>query len=531
MTGRRQLTRLSTARRLAIASGMPERALDVYVRPRRYDMRHRSMHDELKSIWADMLASWTKNLEEMVLKSSVLGKLNGMMFPGMAQGGSGGAAGGISGGSGLGGVFSGLPGGLGGSSAPIAANAASAGASQYGLLGAFLGPSGAQSTINSLPTNQGATGLLLGPGAAQDVQSGIAGYGQDTTAGSIPAGAGGAHQSATGTGTVTASGLSGLLAGAGEGAAIGGVTSSLTGGNSTYGSLAGILGGVIGTAAHANPLIGAGIDVATSLIGSLLGPKVNAYTQPDTQDTQRYGTTIADLLGHAGANGTTFYENSSTKSLFGGQTALAGVEELLAQGQSNFTTATGLSGAQFAQAVADFGSSATGAGALGFGKNIGDLHVSGASGAGGTFRYDTGGALLAAIETGLGGERRLGRDPDILALAHVRRPERDHAREHRHLHPDRAGAWRRRDEHASGRDDQSPGRDDRRAGRARGRGARHRDRARAAQHGPAPRRLHAVALALQRRLVIMDHSERHVPRLTATSDALEYRPGRMKALC
>lgn len=41
MTGRRQLTRLATARRLAIASGMPERALDVYVRPRRYDMSRR----------------------------------------------------------------------------------------------------------------------------------------------------------------------------------------------------------------------------------------------------------------------------------------------------------------------------------------------------------------------------------------------------------------------------------------------------------------------------------------------------------
>jgi len=175
--------------------------------------------------------------------------------------------------------------------------------------------------------------------------------------------------------------------------------------------------------------------VATSLIGSLLGPKVNAYTQPDTQDTQRYGTTIADLLGHAGANGTTFYENSSTKSLFGGQTALAGVEELLAQGQSNFTTATGLSGAQFAQAVADFGSSATGAGALGFGKNIGDLHVSGASGAGGTFRYDTGGALLAAIETGLGANggsaaiptfslSRTYGDPNATTLASTGRPRR-----------------------------------------------------------------------------------------------------------
>lgn len=366
--------------------------------------KHKNMRDELKSVWGDIVSGWTKSLEEMVLKSSVLGKLNGMLFPGMSQGGAGGGggggaqtAGGIAGGSGIGGMFSGLLGGggsaaAGGGSAVVGAS--SAGASQYGILGAFLGTTGAQSTINSLPTNQGATGLLLGSSAAQDAQSGIAGYGQDTTAGSIPAGAGGG----SGGGSFLKNGIGGAV----EGAALSGIGTAITGGNSTNGMFGGALGGIIGAATHANPLIGAGIDVAMSLIGSLFGPKNNAYTSPDTKDTTNYGSTIAALLGHAGANGQTFYEDSSTKSLFGGQTALAGLEELAANGQAAFSKSTGLSAANFQQLVSEVGSSATGSGTLGFGKNIGDLKVSGASGAGGTFRYTDFQKLLQQIETGLG---------------------------------------------------------------------------------------------------------------------------------
>lgn len=378
--------------------------------------KHKNMRDELKSVWGDIVSAWTKSLEEMVLKSSVLGKLNGMLFPGMGGGAAGGGAsgggggqtaGGIAGGSGIGGMFSGLLGGGGGGGAAVGggsaiAGASSTGASQYGILGAFLGTTGAQSTINSLPTNAGATGLLLGSSAAQDAQSGIAGYGQDTTAGSIP-GSGGIGGG--GGGSLLGSGLSGAV----QGAALSGIGSSLTGGNATDGMIGGTLlggaGGIVG-GIFGGP-IGASIGSAAGgllggTIGSLFGPKNNAFTSPDTKDTTNYGSTIAALLGHAGANGQTFYEDSSTKSLFGGQTALAGLEELAANGQAAFSKSTGLSAANYAQLVAEVGSSSTGSGSLSFGKNIGDLKVSGASGAGGTFRYTDFQKLLQQIETGLG---------------------------------------------------------------------------------------------------------------------------------
>ncbi len=138
-------------------------------------------------------------------------------------------------------------------------------------------------------------------------------------------------------------------------------------------------------------------------IGGMFGPHWGpASNYPDRSDPQNYGSTIAALVGTAGVNGQAFYEDQATKNLFSGGTALSGVEKLLAGGQAAFAAETGIQDPKvYAQAVKDFGSSATGAGTLEHGVHIGDLSVTGASGASGVHSYTDVGSLLSQIEQGL----------------------------------------------------------------------------------------------------------------------------------
>ena len=338
--------------------------------------KHQSMRDTLKDIWKDIVGNWTSMIEQMIEKSALMQGLDKSIL-GIFGGGGGDAAtaGGVAGVTGIG-------------------SAAAGGGSLLGLLSPLVGTGGSQQ--QGLPTQLTDDSISKLTGSS----SGVLGAGS-TYSGSNPAlapytdASPGAH-------SYGAAATSADISGGVSGAAIGSIVSGIDGGNSTYGSLGGALGGIAGAVTAANPIAGLGLEVGGSLLGSLFGPKnQNAYGMPDVYDTTRYGTTIADLTGQAGANGQTFYEDSGTKSAFGGATGLAGVEQLLATGASSFESSTGLSAAQYAQAVKMFGDSSSGSGTLNFDKNIGTEYVTGAAGASGQYRYTDFGSMLSQIEAGL----------------------------------------------------------------------------------------------------------------------------------
>lgn len=155
----------------------------------------------------------------------------------------------------------------------------------------------------------------------------------------------------------------------------------------TFSQTLGGVGGAIGTALG-GPVGGAIGQTLGSIIGGFFGPKVTPYNQPDNLDTTHYGQGVADLIGHAGANGHEFDILPEMKQAFGGDTGLAAIEKELSKGMAQFMKDTGLSTADYQNDLKMFGASAGGSGTLKFGKNIGDQHVEGADGAGGVYRYN-----------------------------------------------------------------------------------------------------------------------------------------------
>jgi len=278
-------------------------------------------------------------------------------------------------------------------------------ASQSGLVGAIIGTSGAQQVAAALPASVfdssassggvSANAILLRPiGTTGANGSGNVVYGDPSQQG----GSGGGSALFNPFKGGAKAGFNNFLGGFGTGEAAVGIT----GGNQLWGGVGSAAGSAIGGAVGGP--VGAQIGGALGgALGGLFGPHWGpASNYPDRSDTQRYGTTIAELVGQAGANGQTFYESQTTKSLFAGGTGLAGVEKLLAGGQAAFAAQTGIQDPKvYQQALADFGASATGSGQLQHGKHIGDLSVTGASGASGVHSYTELGDLLARIEQGL----------------------------------------------------------------------------------------------------------------------------------
>ena len=279
-------------------------------------------------------------------------------------------------------------------------------ASQSGLVGAIIGTSGAQQVAAALPASLfdspastggvSANAILLRPiGTTGANGSGNVVYGDPSQPGGS-GGAGGALFNPFKGGAKA--GFNNFLGGFGVGEAAVGIS----GGNQLYGGIGSAAGSAVGGAVGGP--VGAEIGGAIGgALGGLFGPHWGpASNYPDRSDTQRYGTTIAELVGQAGANGQSFFESQTTKSLFAGGTGLAGVEKLLAGGQAAFAAQTGIVDPKvYQQALADFGASATGAGQLQHGKHIGDLSVTGASGASGVHSYTEVGDLLTRIEQGL----------------------------------------------------------------------------------------------------------------------------------
>lgn len=103
-----------------------------------------------------------------------------------------------------------------------------------------------------------------------------------------------------------------------EGVAIGGAAASVTGGNTSNGALGGLLGSVLGIALHANPLIGAGIDLVTGIVGGMFGPHYSPSTNPDMYaSTDGYATAMQNYQNDTEFGGS---EDPTIKQQLGGDT-------------------------------------------------------------------------------------------------------------------------------------------------------------------------------------------------------------------
>ena len=178
------------------------------------------------------------------------------------------------------------------------------------------------------------------------------------------------------------------------------MAAGLTGGNQTNGQLGGALGSVLALALHANPVIGAGIDLVSGIIGGLFGNKTPGVNEPDVTNTQGYGSTVANLVGTSQANGQYFTESQATSTAFGGLNGVSGVEELLASYGSQSAAPAWLQ-PMWSELVSMFGVSATGSGSLQSPdpSNIGIKDVTGAAVASGTFSYLQYQQVLAQLQS------------------------------------------------------------------------------------------------------------------------------------
>jgi hypothetical protein len=102
----------------------------------------------------------------------------------------------------------------------------------------------------------------------------------------------------------------------------------------------------------------------------------NKAAMPDKYDSSNYGQGLANLIGQAGVNGTTYYQSADTKNITGGKTGLAYIEAQLAKGKPSWMNQD-----EYDRYVATFGKSAGGSGTVQHGHDIGQEWITGAAGA------------------------------------------------------------------------------------------------------------------------------------------------------
>jgi hypothetical protein len=182
--------------------------------------------------------------------------------------------------------------------------------------------------------------------------------------------------------------------GTAEFAALQTIASALTGAVSVLGVVngfeeGGILGGIstglsfaalepiIGITGPAALPIAIGVAIISAIFG---GNHDNPANMPDKYDTQRYGQITADLLGRAmEANGVPFNETPDMDAIFNNLSGVAAVEECLAQ-YPTINDAPAWLQPMYNSLMAEFGSSATGAGVLWSGHAINNQQVIGVPG-------------------------------------------------------------------------------------------------------------------------------------------------------
>lgn len=180
------------------------------------------------------------------------------------------------------------------------------------------------------------------------------------------------NQASLGRVTSGISGISSAISGYEQGGISGGLQTGM-----------GISSLISAIAPHFGPA-GIAISVVAGLV-SALSHHDDPAKMADKYNTVPYGQGLADLTGKsAGANGTTFTTSASVYDQTNGKGQLGYIEQILSKGKPGY-----MSQAQYDSLVKEFGISATGAGSVEHGKNIGQERITGASGTDGQFRSYT----------------------------------------------------------------------------------------------------------------------------------------------
>ena len=182
------------------------------------------------------------------------------------------------------------------------------------------------------------------------------------------------------TGSALGAGLAGAASGLG---AVAGLYEGFKTGGVVGGAEAGIGAATALELAGAATGIGLPVAAGVALLAAVFGGhRDNPANMPDKYDTARYGQEVADLHGTNGANGQNFVEDAQLKTVLGGRTGIAAIEETLAQYGSASNAPSWLAG-MFDKLEGMFGVSATGSGTLNFEHVIKNEWVSGAQGTSG----------------------------------------------------------------------------------------------------------------------------------------------------
>jgi len=323
--------------------------------------KHKSMRDSLGDIFKQILADYIKMIEEMVVKSAMFSGLNATLAKAfnIGIGGASGNAGGVFGSGasvGAGGPVTGGPvtGGLG-------AVVSLASESKQALTGSSTGvdPNSPQAAFNSSGGGYATTAGVQFQGSTIDAK------------GNLISNSAGLATRAVG----AAGGLGLAIDGYKQGGIGGGLETGL-----------GITSLISAIAPHFGPW-GVAIAGVAGLV-SMFSHKDDPAKMPDKYDTTPYGQGVANLTGRsAGANGQTFYADTSMLQQTGGVGAIAFIEKQLAGAKKGadgyFTLPDGskLNPGQYQEYLSTFGASASGSGQLNFGHDIGKQWITGATGA------------------------------------------------------------------------------------------------------------------------------------------------------
>lgn len=248
-------------------------------------IKHKTLKDEIGSIYGDILKAYIDMVAKMVVQSALFkdifpftgesGKTSGGIFGSLTSGGSSAGQGSYTAGA-------------------LNVHVTNAGPDYLSAMTgnpSGVSPSSITALINSKPgTSSGVTGEeLLG----------------------IPS-----------TAAASAPGLKQYFGGAVQGATAGSAVADMVNpnGNQQDSAIGGALGGIAAIALHANPLIGLGIDVVGSLLGGLFGGNQKPVTPDPLQTSQSDWQSIADMQGMPfnAPNGATYLPQNQYYTANGG---------------------------------------------------------------------------------------------------------------------------------------------------------------------------------------------------------------------
>jgi hypothetical protein len=282
-------------------------------------VKHQSFSDALKTIYDKILKNFLDMVSNQIVGSrgfqSAFGNLGGSLAAGGQSGGIGGLFGGLTGA-----ASSASQAPTGTSSSPVHVVLADSSPTQLAKMtgnSAGISSNSLTAAYNSSTSASLATAVTDSAGSALDATgANNFGFGSGNYGSGDPANAGATSGSS---GSIS---LESLLSGAATGGALSSLVSGLSQGQNDSG-VGGTVGGIVGTLLHANPLIGAGIDLVSSLFGGLFGSHETPAQQPDISQPVvagvSYGQFIADIQGTSvQAGGNTYNPTNAYNTSLGG---------------------------------------------------------------------------------------------------------------------------------------------------------------------------------------------------------------------